>query len=243
MLFSRSRSVVFLAAALLPAAILVTGCSKKQAKPEVRLARSGAVNSGAGFGADGSSTAFAPGSGWSPLGAPSEGGLGASGSMNMLGAGGSGALGAGQGVGLDETGSFMNTANMDGIEMAQFAAELEMIHFEYDSAEIPDQWKPVLDGHAQWINSKPGLMVQIEGHCDERGTEEYNMSLGQRRADMVRNYLIERGVDGNRLATISYGKMRPLAFDETQESLALNRRAMFLVYQAGATPVAQAGGF
>lgn len=214
MLFRVRAALIML---LIPCVVLVTatGCAKKKAKPEVRVASSGAN----GFGANGA---------WGPDGAPGAFGVNGTGSM----AGGGGAF--------DSTGSLMNTGNTSGVENGAFTSELEMIHFEYDSSDISDSWRQVLDGHAQWINNNARVMVQIQGHCDERGTEEYNVALGQKRADAVREYLVERGVDANRLSTISYGKMRPLSFEQAEQAHSLNRRAMFLVYETGGTSVASA---
>ncbi|MBI1291129.1 peptidoglycan-associated lipoprotein Pal [bacterium] len=239
MLLSCSRSLLLIAAVVVPAAFLTTSCNKTQAKPEVRLARTTAT------GTDGSlstnltadaNSGFAPGAGWSPTGAPPESSIGSDGTMKLAG----NTRSAMDTAKLDETGSLANTASTDGVEGAEFASELQMVHFEYDSAEIAEAWKTTLNEHAAWINQRPEMMVQIEGHCDERGTEEYNVSLGQRRADTVRTYLVEQGVDANRLSTISYGKMRPLSFDATEEAHGLNRRAMFLVYKSNNNTLASA---
>jgi peptidoglycan-associated lipoprotein len=238
MLHFRSRSLLLVVAVAIPATLLMTtGCSRNKAKPEVRLARTTASDSGFG---SGSGSGFASGSGvaagdaWASGNAPSEGSLAGSGSTDFMKASNGGA-----GASLDASGTLPNSASTAGIENGMFSAELEMIHFDYDSSDISEQWKSTLDEHAAWITQKPDLMVQVEGHCDERGTEEYNVSLGQRRADAVRTYLVEKGVDPNRLSTISYGKMRPLNFDGTEQAMALNRRAMFLVYSADA-PLASA---
>ncbi len=108
--------------------------------------------------------------------------------------------------------------------------DLEMIHFEFDKSEIHPTMQPILDRNAEWILQHPGIQVQIEGHADERGTIEYNLALGQRRAEAVREYLAAKGVDPNSLHTISYGKERPIAFGQTEEDHALNRRAQFLIF-------------
>ncbi|MCC5877117.1 MAG: peptidoglycan-associated lipoprotein Pal [Candidatus Sumerlaeia bacterium] len=126
----------------------------------------------------------------------------------------------------------MNTASTNGVESGLFTAELEMVHFKFDDSTITAEWQEVLKRHAAWMKEHPSIMVQVEGHTDERGTEEYNIALGQRRADAVRTFLVEdAGVDPNRISTISYGKMRPLTWEQNEESHALNRRAMFLVYE------------
>jgi peptidoglycan-associated lipoprotein len=110
------------------------------------------------------------------------------------------------------------------------AAELKMIHFDYDRSELTADSKRALDTNAEWLLQHPGIQVQIEGHCDERGTVEYNLSLGQRRADSVREYLVTKGIDANTLHTISYGKERPLSFGPSDADHAMNRRAQFLIF-------------
>jgi len=244
MLMSRSRSFLLLAALMVPALMTTTACNKSKPKPEVRLARTSMTSAdasganGLGTGADAANGGFSPAGSWSPSGAPAESTIGADGSMSM---------GARNGIKqtsntgtIDASGTLANSASTDGVEGAQFASELTMIHFEYDSFEIAEAWKQTLNEHAAWINSNPEMMVQIEGHCDERGTEEYNMSLGQQRADAVRTYLVEQGVDANRLSTISWGKTRPLSYDQTAEAHGLNRRAMFLVYKGNNNTLASA---
>ncbi|MDK2971127.1 MAG: peptidoglycan-associated lipoprotein [Candidatus Sumerlaeota bacterium] len=131
------------------------------------------------------------------------------------------------------TGGIVQDADLSGVEAASQIADLDMVHFDYDQAGIRPEWETVLTNHAEWMKAHPSLHVQIEGHCDERGTEEYNVTLGQRRADSVREFLVNKGVEGYRLSTISYGKLRPLTFDQSEEAHSLNRRAMFLVYTPG----------
>lgn len=106
---------------------------------------------------------------------------------------------------------------------------LEDIHFDYDQAELTDQARAMLERHAQWIKSHAAAKVRVEGHCDERGTVEYNLALGERRAQTTREYLVSLGVAGDRLATVSYGKERPLDTGTTESAYARNRRAHFSV--------------
>lgn len=109
--------------------------------------------------------------------------------------------------------------------------ELEMILFDFDKSELREDAKRILDRNAQWIAAHPGVKVKIEGHCDELGTPEYNIGLGQARADAVREYLVGKGIDPARLETISYGKERPLVSPEdTPEARTRNRRAQFLAF-------------
>jgi len=106
---------------------------------------------------------------------------------------------------------------------------LPTIYFPFDSDVLRPSEKEVLDKSAEWLKGRPSAKVQIEGHCDERGTPEYNLHLGQRRADKVREYLASKGVAPDRVMTISYGEERPIDGGHSEQSYAMNRRAQFLV--------------
>ncbi|MBN1517277.1 peptidoglycan-associated lipoprotein Pal [Candidatus Sumerlaeota bacterium] len=110
--------------------------------------------------------------------------------------------------------------------------DLNMINFAYNSSELPQRAREILDQHAEWLKQYPNIVIQIEGHCDERGTFEYNLNLGQRRADSVKEYLVSRGIGKDRLYTISYGEERPLVTASTNEAYQQNRRVQFLAYGA-----------
>ena len=110
--------------------------------------------------------------------------------------------------------------------------DLAMINFDYDSPVLSGQAKETLAGHAKWLGQHPDIVIQIEGHCDERGTFEYNMNLGQRRADSVREYLLGLGIAADRLYTISYGEERMIDNADTEAAHNRNRRAQFLAYGA-----------
>jgi len=101
------------------------------------------------------------------------------------------------------------------------------IHFDFDKSFIRDDAKPILLSVADYMKSHPGAKVKIEGHCDERGTSEYNFALGQRRADSAKKYLQGLGVDANRLSTVSYGEERPLCTEHNETCWAKNRRGVF----------------
>ena len=105
--------------------------------------------------------------------------------------------------------------------------DLETVYFEFDKSSITEESRAILEQNAEIIKENPGVIVQIEGHCDERGTNEYNIALGQRRASATRDYLIELGVNAGRLATISYGEERPIDAAHNDEAWAKNRRAQF----------------
>lgn len=99
------------------------------------------------------------------------------------------------------------------------------ISFDFDSYVLRKEDLPVLKDLSAWLRASKGKTVAIEGHCDERGSIEYNMALGQKRAEAVREYLLTSGVDGARIKTISYGKETPLDAGHTEEAWAKNRRA------------------
>jgi peptidoglycan-associated lipoprotein len=103
------------------------------------------------------------------------------------------------------------------------------IHFSYDSAVLEPEARERLSSHARWLLARPSVTVLIEGHCDERGTVEYNLALGERRALTAYNYLVSLGVPGSRLKTISYGKEFPLDPGHSEAAWAKNRRARFLI--------------
>jgi len=112
---------------------------------------------------------------------------------------------------------------------ADFAASLmgqDTIYFDTDKYDIDQADAAALRTQAQWLMRYPGKRATIEGHCDERGTREYNLALGERRANAAKNYLASLGVDPGRLTTISYGKERPVALGSDEASWAKNRRAV-----------------
>ncbi len=99
----------------------------------------------------------------------------------------------------------------------------DRIYFDLDSWSVSPEAYPRLDAQAAWLSRYPGVTVRIEGNADERGTREYNLALGARRAESIRNYLIERGVSAGRIDTISFGKERPIAVGSNEDSWARNR--------------------
>jgi peptidoglycan-associated lipoprotein len=114
---------------------------------------------------------------------------------------------------------------------SEFAAvaDLKDINFDFDKYDIRPGDAKTLDGNAGWLKSNPNHLVLIEGHCDERGTNEYNLALGERRAKSTMNYLVSQGVQASRITIISYGEERPACTQKTEECWAKNRRAHFLV--------------
>ncbi len=102
----------------------------------------------------------------------------------------------------------------------------DKVFFDYDQAVIRDDARPTLDSQADWLNQNRSVNVQIAGDSDERGTEEYNIALGNRRAFAAESYLAAKGVDARRMTTISYGKDRPIAPGDSEEAWAQNRNAI-----------------
>lgn len=107
--------------------------------------------------------------------------------------------------------------------------DLVDIHFDFDKYTIRPQDAAILDANARWLHANPRAQVLIEGHCDARGTEEYNLALGDRRAKAALNYLAAQGIAPERMVTISYGKERPICGESNEACWAKNRRAHFLV--------------
>jgi peptidoglycan-associated lipoprotein len=105
----------------------------------------------------------------------------------------------------------------------------EDVYFEFDSAALLSEAQEVLKRKAVWLRANPGVSVVIEGHCDERGTNEYNLALGDRRSESAKRFLMDLGIVAPRLTTISYGEERPVDTGHNEESWAKNRRAHFVI--------------
>ena len=108
-------------------------------------------------------------------------------------------------------------------------AALKEVYFDFDKYDIRPEDAKTLDANAAWLKSNGDNLVLIEGHCDERGTNEYNLALGERRAKSTMNYLVSQGIQANRITIISYGEERPVCTEKTEACWAKNRRANFLV--------------
>jgi peptidoglycan-associated lipoprotein len=105
---------------------------------------------------------------------------------------------------------------------------LQTVNFPYDSSNLSADARRILADNAEWIKRNSGVSVQVEGHCDARGSAEYNLSLGERRASAVRDYLVNLGVRSNRLSILSYGKEKMLDYADNESAHAKNRRANFV---------------
>ncbi len=219
----------------------VSGCSKKsvqsggdtQSSQQGGPAKSGSVEtakSGVGNFPD-TSMQSSGGSGLRGLDKdPSEERVG-----NGTGAALSGSTPGGAGAGsLLAKADTSETANrqLDEIraeQAASAAAGLRDVFFGYDSWTISDDQRQALNRDAEWMKSNPAALIKVEGHCDERGTSDYNLVLGEKRAKAVRNYLVELGISANRLSVVSYGKERPSCAEHAESCYQQNRRGHLVV--------------
>ncbi len=113
------------------------------------------------------------------------------------------------------------------------AAIAQMVYFDFNKDDVRDDAKPTLDAKVGILNANQALRIRIAGHTDDRGSDEYNLALGQRRAASVQRYLVSRGVDASRFETVSFGKERPAAQGEDEAAWAKNRRAEFEIIAGG----------
>jgi len=108
-----------------------------------------------------------------------------------------------------------------------FRQNVREIHFDFDKADIKPDQVSVLQGNASWLKDHANVRFTIEGHCDERGSAEYNLGLGDKRANAAKEFLVSQGVQANRIMTVSYGKERPVCRDASEDCYTRNRRAAF----------------
>lgn len=117
---------------------------------------------------------------------------------------------------------------LTGTKKSGEAVSFDAIYFEFDSAEIQSEYRDSLGALARHMKANPKMVLTVEGHCDERGTVEYNIALGDRRARAIKDYLSSLGVSDGRVSIISYGKERPAATGNTDAAMAKNRRGMLV---------------
>lgn len=120
--------------------------------------------------------------------------------------------------------------NPTGSDSGEIAG-LSTIHFDYDKSNLNGDSKKKIQGNADWMKKNAGVKLQIEGHCDARGSQEYNIALGERRANAVKGYMVSLGIPADRLSTISYGKDKPLVQGDDEAAYSKNRRANFVPLQ------------
>ncbi|WP_108861019.1 MULTISPECIES: peptidoglycan-associated lipoprotein Pal [Ruegeria] len=131
------------------------------------------------------------------------------------------------GGGAGGNGSILPGSPSDPQSPAYFQQTVgDRVLFEVDQSTLTGQAQTILQGQADWLLANTDFVATIEGHADEQGTREYNLALGARRANAAREYLISRGVAGNRLTTVSFGKERPIEICSTEECYSKNRRSV-----------------
>jgi peptidoglycan-associated lipoprotein len=148
----------------------------------------------------------------------------------VTGAGGAAGLGA-EGAAVRAPGAMLFPALPSPHEFSETAG-LRDVYFDFDRAALRPEDVRILDANARWLLANPGALVLIEGHADERGTNEYNLSLGESRARVAREQLVSRGVVASRITILSYGEERPTCRETSEACWAHNRRAHFLVRSA-----------
>lgn len=109
------------------------------------------------------------------------------------------------------------------------AGELESVHFDFNSGSVGIHLKTTLEKDANFLLAHGNIDIRLEGNCDERGSQQFNLGLGDKRAQYVREYLINKGINPSRISVISYGKERPVSFGHDEESWSTNRRVNFVV--------------
>lgn len=120
-------------------------------------------------------------------------------------------------------------SGLPGSQQDLEASAGDRVFFAFDRSDISPEARQILARQADWLRRYPNVSVTVEGHCDERGTREYNLALGERRAQAVKNVLAAMGIPASRISTISYGKERPAVVGSTEEAYAQNRRAVTTV--------------
>ena len=130
---------------------------------------------------------------------------------------------------LDRSGLAGEDIPTGGMDATQEGGPLDDVYFEFDKHTVTDTARAVLARHAEWLKARPAAKVTVEGHCDERGTTEYNLALGDKRTRAVRDELLKLGVAADRLQAISLGKERPKDQGHDEQAWTQNRRAHFAV--------------
>jgi peptidoglycan-associated lipoprotein len=127
------------------------------------------------------------------------------------------------------TGAATTSSVIPGSEQDLVQNVGDRVFFDFDKYDLKPEGQQTLERQAQWLKAHPQVTVSIEGHCDPRGTREYNLALGERRATAAKNYLVALGIDPNRVETISYGKERPAVAGDDESAFAQDRRAVTVV--------------
>ena len=125
------------------------------------------------------------------------------------------------------------SSSLDALQRGESTATpasspLKDVYFDFDRYDLRADAREILKANSAWLKANPGAQVQIEGHCDERGTTEYNVALGSRRSESVKDYLVTLGTSADRLSTISYGEEVPVCREQTEDCWQKNRRGTFI---------------
>ena len=240
---TRPFQTTFTVLALFAASVLLTGCPKKPA-PQAGTGQGGGagptVSGGSGSGAGGAVAGGTGaggggtmGSGPGGAGSAGAGGTGATGAGGAggAGAGGAGSMGAGGAGGAGGGATGTTIPSLPSPKEFVETAALRDVYFDFDRYDIRTGDKGTLDENAKWLKTNQSALLLIEGHADERGTNEYNLALGERRAKATRDYLVSVGIDAGRITVISYGEERPICADKNEACWVKHRRAHFLVKQ------------
>ena len=126
-----------------------------------------------------------------------------------------------------------NTKTQEQIDAEVRALVLETVYFDYDTDAITAQSQATLEKKLPALQANTGLKFRVEGHCDDRGSDEYNIALGRRRAEAVKRWLTDRGIDASRIETVSFGRERPAVQGESEDARARNRRDEFSITAGG----------
>ena len=204
---------LFLAATLCLSLLALAGCGPKQVSP------------------------YTPTGNNMPEGSALDGGMGNITEEMGAGSGQDGGLGAGGSEGLDATGgsgsnlSFAGDNQSDAYkrEHGRSSPEMRPIYFDFDQSSIRSDQIPSMEHNGSYLKSNPTRSVLVEGNTDDRGTNEYNLALGERRAVAARNYLVEFGIEESRIRSVSYGEERPLFMGQSEDEFAHNRRDDFIL--------------
>jgi peptidoglycan-associated lipoprotein len=140
-----------------------------------------------------------------------------------------GGPGGAGGPGVGGPGGIGSRNALPGSQQDLEASAGDRVFFPFDRSDITPEAQEILARQADWLRRYPNVTVTIEGHCDERGTREYNLALGERRAQAVKNVLVASGIPASRISTISYGKERPAVVGSSEDAYAQNRRAVTTV--------------
>jgi peptidoglycan-associated lipoprotein len=132
-------------------------------------------------------------------------------------------------LGPDGAGAYGSLMNPDDLQV--IASQFQVVYFEYDSAQVAGSERSKIEAVAEYLRSNASIGLIVEGHCDERGSNEYNLALGERRAQAVRAYIIGLGIAADRIKTVSYGEEQPVAFGHDESAWSQNRRASFSLFQ------------